>query len=98
VDVTYEQRFESLCALIANLRDVFPFEKSVDLAEIVHSPDWCIEAMIRSSHLINDLIEKSEAYINMLENCADGYYRVEESEQAKAYEKTLDAYAKTHCT
>ena len=27
----------------------------------------------------------ASAYINLLENCADGYYRVEETEEAKSW-------------
>ena len=45
----YEDRFDALSNLVANLRDVFPFHGDVDLAEIVHSPEYCLEAMIRYS-------------------------------------------------
>lgn len=43
-----ENRIDLLSNLIANLRDVFPFPSDVDLAEIIHSPEFCLEAMIRS--------------------------------------------------
>lgn len=42
-----EKRVDVLSDLIAKLRDVFPFPSDVDRAEIIHSPEWCLEAMIR---------------------------------------------------
>lgn len=42
-----DNRFDNLTYLIASLREKFPFGKDVDLAEIIHSPEWCLEAMIR---------------------------------------------------
>ena len=40
-------RLDNLTYLIASLREKFPFGKDVDIAEITHSPEWCLEAMIR---------------------------------------------------
>jgi hypothetical protein len=42
-----EDRLEKLISLIATLRDKFHWGADVDLAEIVHSPEFCLEAMIR---------------------------------------------------
>ena len=84
-----ENRVDALSNLVANLRDVFPFPSDVDLAEIVHSPEWCLEAMIRYCKLIPKRISSADDYISLLENSADGYYRVEKTKEAKAYRDSL---------
>jgi len=42
-----EDRLDTLSNLIAELREVFPWDDDCDRAEIIHSPEWCLEAMIR---------------------------------------------------
>lgn len=34
-------------------------------------------------------VSKASAYIGLLESCQDGYYRAEESAQAKAYQQAI---------
>ena len=56
-----EKKYDELSSKVARLRDVFPWDYKYDidqgcdsnhpkawhLAEIVHSPEYCIDAMIR---------------------------------------------------
>ena len=65
-----DNRLDNLAYLIASLREKFPFEKDVDLAEITHSPEWCLEAMIRSCGW--QLIETAPKY-TMLILCKAGF-------------------------
>jgi len=57
---TYEEKYNNLILLIANLRDVFPFDENKDYdlgystvyndgwqtAAIIHSPEYCLEEII----------------------------------------------------
>jgi hypothetical protein len=42
-----ESDYQKLSSAVADLRDVFPWSEDTDLGEIVHSPLYCLEAMIR---------------------------------------------------
>ena len=60
-DIYTEHKYEELSLKVARLREVFPWPDEFDiekgcspehkkawhLAEIVHSPEYCIDAMIR---------------------------------------------------
>lgn len=39
--------YKKLSSLVADLRELFPWAGDTDIAEIVHSPEYCLEAMIR---------------------------------------------------